>query len=172
MLDEPTNDLDAESLELLEERLVEFDGTLLVVSHDRAFLNNVVTSTIAHEGQTWREYVGGYDDWVRQRRIEQEEPPKKRPAATTAKPVEVNTATTAEKKPKLSFKEQRELSSLPATIEQLESEIQAFHQLMAQPDFYQQPGPRIAEEQARLKSLEDRLATAYQRWEILEARGE
>jgi ATP-binding cassette subfamily F protein uup len=173
VLDEPTNDLDAESLELLEERLVEFDGTLLVVSHDRAFLNNVVTSTIAHEGQTWREYVGGYDDWVRQRRVADEEPPKKRPAAAATKPVEAAaTAATAEKKQKLSFKEQRELSSLPATIEQLESEIQSLHQLMAEPGFYQQPGSRIAEEQARLKSLEDRLAIAYQRWELLEARGE
>jgi ATP-binding cassette subfamily F protein uup len=168
VLDEPTNDLDAESLELLEARLVEFDGAMLVVSHDREFLNNVVTSTIAHEPGGWREYVGGYDDWVRQRPEPAEESASK-PAASSKKsgPSE---STAAPRKNRLSFNEQRELTTLPATIEKLEAEVQSLHELMAQPNFYQQPGPKIAAEQARLKSCEEKLAVSYQRWEELESR--
>ncbi|MEX2186687.1 MAG: ATP-binding cassette domain-containing protein [Pirellulales bacterium] len=173
VLDEPTNDLDAETLELLEARLVEFDGTMLVVSHDREFLNNVVSSTIAHEGSTWREYVGGYDDWLRQRRCETEAAADK-PRSSTQRPAGEGRAAVAiaDRKQRLSYNEQRELTTLPGAIERLEADIGAAHHAMAQPDFYQQPGNRIAEEQQRLKSLDEQLSAAYQRWQELEARVE
>ncbi len=164
VLDEPTNDLDAETLELLETRLVEFPGTLLLVSHDRTFLNNVVTSTIAFESDGVKEYVGGYDDWLRQ-------------SAAVDKPVtgQMRTARSKSSKPcgsedkrRLSYNEQRELAALPATIEQLESEISAMHQTMADPAFYQLPSSQIAAAQSRHTELERNLAAAYARWEELE----
>ncbi len=165
VLDEPTNDLDAETLELLEERLVEFPGTLLLVSHDRAFLNNVVTSTIVFERGEVKEYVGGYDDWLRQRPADAAEPAvaeirkaKPQPSAAGGK----------DRKRRLSYNEQRELAALPATIEQLEGEISTIHETMASPEFYQQPREEIAALQARLQSLESELAIAYARWEMLE----
>jgi ATP-binding cassette subfamily F protein uup len=164
VLDEPTNDLDAETLEMLEERLVEFEGTVLLVSHDRAFLNNVATSTIVFEPGGLREYVGGYDDWLRQRK-----PiiaPPTRSASEVPKPT--RSVTEGESKRRLSFKERQELESLPATIEQFEAAIAELHAAMAEPQFYQQPGPRIAEEQARLKALEETLAAAYERWDVLD----
>jgi ATP-binding cassette subfamily F protein uup len=169
VLDEPTNDLDAETLELLEERLVEFAGTVLLVSHDRAFLNNVVTSTIVFEpesggsGHALKEYVGGYDDWLRQRRpaIRAAEPVKPKPAVTTEPP----------KKRRLSYKEQQELAGLPAAIEALEKELAALHARMAEPDFYRQPGAILAQEQARLEELQRRLDESLVRWEALESQG-
>jgi ATP-binding cassette subfamily F protein uup len=165
VLDEPTNDLDAETLELLEEGLMEFDGTVILVSHDREFLNNVVTSTIVFEEGGVKEYVGGYDDWLRQRKV---------PAAAPAKPQAasqpVSKATDTAKK-RLTFKEKQELESLPGKIEQLEAEIAALHADMAQPTFYQQPGEQIAAAQARLTQLEQGLASAYHRWEELEQLG-
>jgi len=174
VLDEPTNDLDAETLELLEERLVQFEGTVLVVSHDREFLNNVVTSTIVFEADNVREYFGGYDDWVRQRanrpglsKRSNATPPK---AGTTKSPEPATSNGNAAKR-RLSFKEQRELETLPGTIEGCERDIQALHESMAQPQFYQQPGPRIAEAQARLQELEQQLADSYARWEKLDAKG-
>jgi ATP-binding cassette subfamily F protein uup len=173
VLDEPTNDLDAETLELLEERLVEFEGTVLVVSHDRAFLNNVVTSTIVFEDGGAREYVGGYDDWQRQRqqRIAERQAAESIAKAATRKAAGQTAATPAPSSSgprRLSFKERKELEALPATIERFETEIQSLHQDMAQPEYYQQPGARIAEAQARLKRLENDLAAAYARWEELE----
>ena len=174
VLDEPTNDLDTETLELLEDRLVEFTGTVLLVSHDRAFLNNVVTSSIVFEPEGVKEYVGGYDDWLRQRA---EPPANNRPLTrpnTPTRPktnVARKTETTVPQKKgerRLSYREQRELAELPATIEHLETEMGTLHALMAQSDFYQNPGERIATEQDKLKELEVRLATAYQRWEELE----
>jgi ATP-binding cassette subfamily F protein uup len=165
VLDEPTNDLDTETLELLEQRLVEFAGTVLLVSHDRTFLNNVVTSTIVFEPAGVREYFGGYDDWLRQRKAapsakDSEESPARKPARTSAEP--------ASGKRRLTFKERQELDALPANIEQLDAKIAALHREMAEPQFYQQPGPQIAAEQSRLKQLEEQLAAAYQRWEALE----
>jgi ABC transport system ATP-binding/permease protein len=169
VLDEPTNDLDTETLELLEERLVEFAGTVLLVSHDRAFLNNVVTSTIVFEENGVREYFGGYDDWLRQRK------PAATPRAKEAK--EAPAARTSTRgvsegppsgKRKLSFKERLELDALPGKIEKYDAEIDALHREMAEPQFYQQPGAQIAAEQARLKQLEEQLASAYYRWEELE----
>ena len=172
VLDEPTNDLDAETLELLEERLVEFAGTVLLVSHDREFLNNVVTSTIVFENGGVREYVGGYDDWLRQRAA----PPLTQSAARSQKlsasegrkPAPVTKSLPPSGPRKLTFKERQELESLPATIEQFEADIQTLHQEMANPRFYQQPGPQIALEQTRLKQLEEKLAVAFERWVELE----
>ncbi|QDU27334.1 ABC transporter ATP-binding protein uup [Anatilimnocola aggregata] len=169
VLDEPTNDLDAETLELLEERLVEFSGTVLLVSHDREFLNNVVGSTLVFEDGNVKEYVGGYDDWQRQRasRLEREAE-KARAATSTSAGAKTSSSTPAAPKRKLSYKEQKELDGLPAKIEQLESKIAELHATLAQPEFYKQPADRIAAEQANLKSLEDQLTAAFARWETLE----
>jgi ATP-binding cassette subfamily F protein uup len=176
VLDEPTNDLDAETLEMLEERLVDFAGTVLVVSHDRAFLDNVVTSTLVFEPAGdgachVKEYVGGYTDWLRQR----PEPgtpgaasPAGRPRSTTAPQPERSVDPAAPKK-KRSFKEQRELDGLPAVIDELETAIAALHAAMAEPEYFRQPGDLLARDQARLCELEARLAAAFARWEELEA---
>jgi ABC transport system ATP-binding/permease protein len=170
VLDEPTNDLDAETLELLEERLVQFDGTVLLVSHDRAFLNNVVTSTIAFEDGGVREYVGGYDDWLRQRSARQSPTSAlTRRASEGASPISPKGSATSAGSRKLTFKERQELDRLPAAIEQLEANIQTLHRDMAEPHFYQQTGPLIAKEQARLQQLEGKLAAAFERWVELEA---
>jgi ABC transport system ATP-binding/permease protein len=164
VLDEPTNDLDVETLELLESLLVEYQGTVLLVSHDRAFLNDVVTSTLAIEADgRVREYDGGYDDYLRQRSIEPSPDPKS--PASTANP-QASPAT--EQRKKLSFKERRELESLPARIEKLESEIGGLHETMASPAFYRQDGAAIAQTKARLAELEQELAVAFERWEALE----
>ncbi len=164
VLDEPTNDLDAETLELLEERLVDYSGTVLLVSHDRTFLNNVVTSTIVFDDDGVREFFGGYDDWLRQRKA----PPARREPTPAVRAPARSVSDAAASKRKLSFKEQQELSRLPTTIENCEAEIAELHRVMAQPSFYQQPGAQIAAEQARLKELECQLASCYQRWEELE----
>ena len=166
VLDEPTNDLDAETLELLEERLVQFEGTVLLVSHDRAFLNNVVTSTIVFEDGGVKEYVGGYDDWQRQRPASVATPRASavKPSAAPPSSAELRES----RKPRFSFKQRQELSGLPTAIEKMESEIDALHGEMAQPQFYQQSGAQISGAQARLKYLQGELATAYQRWEELE----
>jgi ATP-binding cassette subfamily F protein uup len=169
VLDEPTNDLDTETLELLEERLVEFAGTLLLVSHDRAFLNNVVTSTIVFEPGGVREYVGGYDDWLRQRAEE--------PTATAAPHSEhvkdkPRQTPTAERKRRPSYNEKRELGELPAQIEAIDREIAELHAAMSAPEFYQQDTATITRDSVRLKELEQQLAAAYRRWEELEQLGE
>ena len=176
VLDEPTNDLDTETLELLESRLVEFAGTVLLVSHDRAFLNNVVTSTIVFELNTVKEYVGGYDDWRRQR---PDEASKGRgPVASSslrnsikAKPGndtgDSKIGETSGKR-KLKYKEQQELESLPITIEQLESAISELHETMARADFYKQSGELISKAQSDLADLESQLAIAFSRWEELD----
>ena len=170
VLDEPTNDLDAETLELLEDRLVQFEGTVLLVSHDRAFLNNVVTSTIVFENGGIKEYVGGYDDWLRQRA-----PVTGTNVGSSATTNDAPIRPMGQAKPKsddrkrrLSYKEKLELESLPQTIDQTEAEIAKLHQAMGDADFYQQPGAVIAQEQNRLKALEDKLAKAYQRYGELE----
>ena len=169
VLDEPTNDLDTETLELLEARLVEFEGTVLVVSHDRAFLNNVVTSTIVFEEDGAREYDGNYDDWLRVRTAREaaaarkEREPEKRGSAATGSPAPIN-------KRRLSFKEQQELAACPALIEQLETQIAELHEKMAQPGYFQRRGEEIARERALLSDLESKQAETYRRWEALEAR--
>jgi len=173
VLDEPTNDLDAETLELLEEKLADYSGTVLMVSHDRAFLNNVVTSTLVFEEEGLREYVGGFDDWQRQvaQRQSVGQPQgssSKKKAVLPQKSASDSKAATAEKPRKLKFKEKQELEKLPGQIEDLESKIAKSHEQMAQPDFYQKPGTEIAGAQAELKKFEEELATAYARWEELE----
>lgn len=173
VLDEPTNDLDLETLELLESQLVEYDGTLLVVSHDREFLNNVVTSTIVFERGEVREYVGGYDDWQRQRQsgdagaagektTKPKSPPPAKPSKDTAKEI------LAAGPRRRTYKERLELESLPDKIHSLDAEIARLHDEMARPDFYQQPQPVIVERSTRLKDLDGKLAAAYARWEELE----
>ena len=174
VLDEPTNDLDAETLELLEEKLADYSGTVLMVSHDRAFLNNVVTSTLVFEEEGLREYVGGFDDWQRQVAQRQSTDESLGGSSTKKKTVlpqkssSDSKGTKPEKPRKLKFKEKQELEKLPGQIEELESKIAKSHEMMAQPDFYQKPGAEIAGAQAELKKFEEELATAYARWEELE----
>ncbi|MDE0737457.1 MAG: ATP-binding cassette domain-containing protein, partial [Pirellulaceae bacterium] len=162
VLDEPTNDLDAETLELLEERLVSYPGTVLVVSHDRTFLNNVVSSSIVFERGEVREYVGGYDDWVRQRSSFEAEATSARPAS---KP---DSKAGNESKQKMSFKEKRELDQLPITIDRLETEIATLLDVMAQEDYYQQSRERLAVDKKRLADWQAELARATERWCELE----
>ncbi len=165
VLDEPTNDLDLETLELLEQRLVDFQGTVLVVSHDREFLDNVVTSVIAFEPEGVREYVGGYSDWLRQRRGVGV--PKKQPGDPSKKLTTVSDVPGA-KTQKLSYKDKRELEKLPTRIESLEAEVAALHELMGDASFYRRSAEEIASTQKSLQELEARVATAYSRWQKLE----
>ncbi len=168
VLDEPTNDLDTETLEMLESRLVEFAGTILLVSHDREFLNNVVTSTIVFEPEGVREYVGGYDDWQRQRAARMEGSADNPPAKSSKSRPPDKGDTKSDRPRRLKFKEQQELAALPEQIEKLDQTIADLHDQMAAPEFYQQPGEAIAAQQANLKQLERQLADAYARWEELE----
>ena len=163
VLDEPTNDLDIETLDLLEEFLLNYSGTVLLVSHDRNFLNNVVTSTLALEGDgVVKEYVGGYDDWLRQTKIlRSQQPPKNAPAK------KIETKQTSEQPRKLSFKEKKEIEAIPNLIETLETEQRQLHDAMADPDFYKQ-GTDIATVAARVQELKQQLETAYARWQVLE----
>lgn len=166
VMDEPTNDLDAETLELLEELLTGFEGTLLLVSHDRALLNAVVTSTLVFEGEgRVQEYVGGYDDWLRQRPF----PKCARDATKPQKQVRPKPRPEA-KRPsgKLSYKDGRELEALPARIESLEAEQAELHGRMADPAFYQADGEVISVARDRLAAVEAELEHAYARWEALE----
>ena len=165
VLDEPTNDLDLETLELLEQRLVDFQGTVLVVSHDREFLDNVVTSVIAFEPEGVREYVGGYSDWLRQRRGVGV--PKKQPGDPSKKLTTVSDVP-GTKTQKLSYKDKRELEKLPARIESLEAEVAALHELMGDASFYRRSAEEIASTQKSLQELEACVATAYSRWQKLE----
>jgi ATP-binding cassette subfamily F protein uup len=161
ILDEPTNDLDAETLELLEEHLMEYQGTLLLVSHDRAFLDNIVTSTWVFEGDgVVNEYVGGYQDYLRQRAV-QTTPDKK---SNTPVKTEKNKQPATQ----LSYKEKRELEALPAKIEKLEAEIAGLQSMMVNSDFYKKSASEIKVFQENLNRLEADLEVSYQRWEKLE----
>ena len=169
VLDEPTNDLDAETLELLEQRLVEFAGTILMVSHDREFLNNVATSVIAYEDDGVREYVGGYDDWLRQRPTANPKAAERARAGASRRETPQEPAVAQATSPRRrSYKEQRELDLLPATIEKLETEIASLHEQVAATSFYKQSAAEIAATQRRLKDCETQLATAFARWGELE----
>jgi ATP-binding cassette subfamily F protein uup len=173
VLDEPTNDLDLETLELLEEQLVEWPGTLLLVSHDRAFLDNVVTSTFVFEGDgRVQEYVGGYEDWVRQRLAEKSAATRKSRASETANvpPEKPKTTKIVVKPRKLSFKEQRELDALPAAIDALETEQRALAARIAAPAFYKEGAEAIKQALARTEALPLELAKVYARWAELDAR--
>ena len=168
VLDEPTNDLDVETLELLEDLLADYEGTLLLVSHDRTFLDNVVTSTLVFEGRgKVGEYAGGYEDWERQRSSSLTMPPKRPrtpPRVTFADGERANGTR------KLSYKEQRELEALPAKIEALEAEQAQLHRMMAGAEFYRQPSDKIAATMERLQALTNELEACYARWESLELR--
>ena len=176
VLDEPTNDLDAETLELLEERLIDFAGTVLVVSHDRAFLDNVVTSTLVFEprpggdGHDVLEYAGGYTDWIRQRKAAAKLADTKPVKASLPAAAGNATAPTdaAPRKRKLSFKEQQELAALPGLIETLETEMQSLHAKMAAADYFRQSGDILARDKTKLDDLQTRLENAFVRWETLE----
>ena len=172
VLDEPTNDLDAETLEMLEERLIQYSGTLITVSHDREFLNNVVTSTIVFEPTGIKEYVGGYDDWIRQRpQLDKDTKSESKSSAVKVKKTEQKTNSHADASVprKLKYKEQKELEQLPERIEKLESTIASLHDSMADPAFFKQDGTIIAESQKALENLNHELSQAYQRWEELES---
>jgi len=165
VLDEPTNDLDIDSLELLETMLVDYTGTLLLVSHDRAFLDNVVTQTIAAEGGArWREYVGGYSDWLRQR----PQPASREPAARSAPAASLPAAAAARRK--LSFKEQRELEALPGEIEKLEAEQQSLTAKMSGADYHRMAPDEMRRDGERAVEIEALLAERMERWVELEER--
>ncbi|MBT8117320.1 MAG: ATP-binding cassette domain-containing protein [Gammaproteobacteria bacterium] len=165
VMDEPTNDLDVETLELLEELLMGFSGTLLLVSHDREFLDNVVTSTLVFEGDgRIGEYVGGYSDWLRQQQPVAQAAGK-RPAAKPA----ISRDKSAGKSNKLSYKDQRELDALPGQIESLETEQADLQQAVSDPGFYQQAQETVKIALARLEAVNGELETCYERWEALEA---
>ena len=167
VLDEPTNDLDAETLELLEELVTNYSGTVLLVSHDRAFLNNVVTGTFVLDGEGQvKEYAGGYDDYIRQRDAAMPSDDDK-----TVKQKETRPSKSLSDKPAgLNYKERRELESLPEQIAALEAEQSTLHSDMASPDFFKQDRAEIAKATARLESVEQELAVLYARWEDLEGR--
>jgi ATP-binding cassette subfamily F protein uup len=172
VLDEPTNDLDIDTLELLEELLEEYTGTVFLVSHDRTFLDNVVTQVIVAEGGgKWREYVGGYTDWERVRAAAPvaQAPAPSAPKASAAK-VEEAPAQGAGKKVKLSYKEQRELEELPQLIASLEDEQSAITQQLNAPDFYKTNPADAKRINARYAEIEDLLLDALDRWERIEAR--
>ncbi len=167
VLDEPTNDLDVETLELLEELLLEYSGTVLLVSHDRTFVNNVVTSTLVFEGPGQIEgYAGGYDDWLNQRRESAPPKPEKqlpdRARKTAPSPAAART--------KLGYMEKRELEALPGRIEILEARQRELFQIMSDADFYRQDGDRISAVKQELEKLERELESAFTRWENLESR--
>ncbi len=174
VLDEPTNDLDIDTLELLEELLQDYDGTVFLVSHDRRFLDEVVTSTIAWEGDAayggrpglWREYEGGYEDWKRQRERSRvavaAAPPAPAPAVAAAPP--------AAARSKLSYKEQRELEALPGRIEALEAEQKALHERLASSELYVKEPQAVPALQARNEAIEGELMAALERWEALASR--
>jgi ABC transport system ATP-binding/permease protein len=168
VLDEPTNDLDIETLELLESLLVAYQGTVLLVSHDRAFLNEVVTSTLAIEPDgRIGEYDGGYDDYVCQR--PESSPAVSKPSSSGER---AQSSRAPEKRKKLGFREKREMEALPGQIESLESELRGLHATMADPSFYKRDRGAISEAKSRVDELEQSLAAAYERWEVLEGAGE
>jgi ATP-binding cassette subfamily F protein uup len=170
VMDEPTNDLDVETLELLEELLTEYKGTLLLVSHDREFLDNVVSSTLVLEGDgKVGEYVGGYSDWLRQKPVDRPFAEAPTPVAKPAKTADVPAAPSSDKpKRKLSYKDARELEQLPARIEQLEAEIAKRADAMNDPSFYQQDNAAIQQANEALAKAQAELDSAYARWAELD----
>ena len=183
VLDEPTNDLDYETLELLEQLLMDYNGTLILVSHDRTFLDNVVTSTIAFEGEgKVFEYIGGYDDWLRQKRDHKEllTNDKAKDVRSTKDSQSSSQSTenskTEETKPaankpakKLSYTLQRELDQMPKKIDELETIVETLTNTMADPEFYQQSADKIAKVGNELKERQEELEKCFERWEELEA---
>lgn len=168
VLDEPTNDLDMETLDLLEDLLSDYQGTILLVSHDREFLDNIVTDCLVFTpDSTVEEYVGGYSDWRAQYKADD---PGENAARTKEKKSPGDTRP-RDRKTKRSYKEQQELASLPETIAALEQEIHQLHQVMADPEFYRREGDEVAQATARLETLQADLERRYDRWQFLEERG-
>ncbi len=164
VLDEPTNDLDIETLELLEELVMEYTGTVLIVSHDREFVNNVVTSTLVFEGDAQvNEYVGGYDDWLRQSKDN-----AKKESAVAQKKASGKSSVAPAKAKKLSYKDQRELDALPVQIENFEKEVESLQNIMADETFYKQEKDEILKIQNQLEDAQVGLEHCYTRWEELE----
>ncbi|MFS0754819.1 ATP-binding cassette domain-containing protein [Noviherbaspirillum sp. 1P10PC] len=177
VLDEPTNDLDIDTLELLEELLEEYDGTVFLVSHDRMFLDNVVTQVIVAEGDgNWKEYIGGYTDWERVRAVpeprttaskaEARAPQKEKPAASAPAPA----AAPAPKAKRLSSKEQRELDELPAQIAALEAEQKSITEKLADPNLYREQPTEVKKLNERYAQLDEQLMASLEKWEAIEAR--
>jgi ATP-binding cassette subfamily F protein uup len=163
VLDEPTNDLDIESLDLLEATLQAYTGTLLVVSHDRAFLDNIATQTLVAEGGgVWTEYVGGYSDWVSQR--------KPAPRAARPAPSRAAGAPRAPAPNRLTFNERRELDALPAEIEALEREQHALSERMCAPEYHRQDVEAIKADRRRAEAIERLLTARFERWGELDAK--
>jgi ATP-binding cassette subfamily F protein uup len=173
VFDEPTNDLDLETLELVESQLVEWSGTLLLVTHDRAFLDNVVTSSMVLDDDGGvQEYVGGYEDWLRQSNAERAIETARRPAKlglamANGDARSIERSSTAPRK--LSFKEQRELEGLPARIDALEAEDRQLNVAIHDPDFYREPAENIRRTLKRLADVHRELAAAYARWDELDS---
>jgi ATP-binding cassette subfamily F protein uup len=171
VLDEPTNDLDIETLELLEELLADYSGTVFLVSHDRRFLDNVVTSTIVSEGDgQWREYEGGVEDWLVQSKRAAAIKAKAAPAPAAVAPAPAPPAAPAAAKRKLSYKEQRELDELPGRIAALETEQAGLNEQLNGTELYTQGAARIAEVTARAAAIDEEMLALMERWEALEAR--
>jgi ABC transport system ATP-binding/permease protein len=163
VMDEPTNDLDLETLELLEDYLTAYTGTVLLVSHDRAFINNIVTSTLVFEGEGMvKEYIGGYDDWLRQRSLDLKAP------QASVREKQPLVAQPPKPKVKFGFRQQKELESLPQTIQALETEQEELYRLMGDPEFYKTNKSDIVGKKERLEVLKKLLAEYYARWEELE----
>ncbi|WP_395946185.1 ATP-binding cassette domain-containing protein [Caedibacter taeniospiralis] len=161
ILDEPTNDLDVETLEVLEALILDYQGTVLIVSHDRSFINNVATSTIVFEEDAKLcEYVGGYDDWLRQKQVSYGKQPSEKASKITSEKAKT-------KKQKLSFAEKKQLAELPNEIERLEADIEKLQQQMAEPAFYQQAKESVQQMQQTLESLKLQLEQKYKLWEVL-----
>jgi len=172
VMDEPTNDLDAETLDLLEEMVADYAGTLLLVSHDRAFLDNVVTSTLVFEGAgAVREYVGGYSDWLRQRRSSAVSTGAATSARSGAAPPASAPGPAAAPKPrKLSYKDQRELDGMPALIQRLEAEQARLSGLIGDPELFRKSPDAAAAAVKAMEAIQGELEAAFSRWEALEAR--
>lgn len=170
VMDEPTNDLDLETLELLEEKLINFEGTLLLVSHDRAFLDNVVTSVFVLDGSSKvQEFIGGYTDWLA---YTESKAQATAPAAKKNQPIQSVDTNTSSKKKKLSYKEQQELKQLPELIGELEIQQASLTQQIGNPDFYKNAPDKVNKTLDDLKKLESQIAQTYQRWDELEAANE
>jgi ATP-binding cassette subfamily F protein uup len=168
VLDEPTNDLDIETLELLESLLQDYAGTVLLVSHDRVFLDNVVTQVIAFDGEgRWVENPGGYEEWARVLRARDGDRRATTPDAQPARRVDAPRAARA---PKLSWKERQELKDLPARIEDLEREQAELSRQLADPEFYRADAAQVKEANSRYQELEGLLLTALERWTELEGK--
>jgi ATP-binding cassette subfamily F protein uup len=171
VLDEPTNDLDIDSLELLESALADYPGTLILVTHDRAFMDNVVTQSLVAEGEgLWKEYAGGYSDWLAQSASLPAEARRAKAGALAPKDAGADSKPSKAARQRLSYMEQRELSSLPTQIESLEAEQSKLQSMMGSADYHRRGGAQIQQDRARLEQLETDLARCFERWAELEAR--